>query len=75
MQIVMPQLNDAGDPGTVSEIFVKIGDSVAAGRPVMAVEMEKAVVEIEATGSGTVREIAVRVGEQVSAGQVLIQLE
>jgi len=75
MQIVMPQLNDAGDPGVVSEIFVKVGDTVAAGRPVMAVEMEKAIVEIEATGSGTVTEIAVRVGDEVSVGQVLMQLD
>lgn len=75
MQIVMPQLNGAGDPGVVSEIFVKVGDTVAVGRAVMAVEMEKAIVEIEATAPGAVKEIAVRVGEQVSVGQVLIQLE
>jgi len=75
MQIVMPQLNDAGDPGVVSEIFVKVGDTVAAGRAVMAVEMEKAIIEIEATGSGTVKEIAVQVGDQVSVGQLLILLD
>ena len=75
MQIVMPQLNDAGDPGTVSEIFVKVGDPVAIGRAVMAVEMEKAIIEIEATGSGTVAQIAVQVGDQISVGQVLMQLD
>ncbi|MCX7827258.1 MAG: lipoyl domain-containing protein [Verrucomicrobiae bacterium] len=75
MQIVMPQLNDAGDPGVVSEIFVKVGDPVAVGQPVMAVEMEKAVIEIEATAAGTVREIAVQVGDHVNVGQVLIQLD
>jgi pyruvate dehydrogenase E2 component (dihydrolipoamide acetyltransferase) len=75
MQIVMPKLNDAGDPGTVSEIFAKIGDPVVVGHPVMAVEMEKAVIEIEATGSGTVAEIAVQVGDQISVGQVLIRLD
>jgi pyruvate/2-oxoglutarate dehydrogenase complex dihydrolipoamide acyltransferase (E2) component len=75
MQIVMPQLNDTGDPGVVSEIFVKLGDTVAVGRPVMAVEMEKAVIEIEATGSGTVTEIAVQVGDEVNVGQVLMRLD
>jgi pyruvate/2-oxoglutarate dehydrogenase complex dihydrolipoamide acyltransferase (E2) component len=75
MQIVMPQLNDTGDPGIVSEIFVKVGDTVAVGRAVMAVEMEKAIIEIEATASGTVKEIAVQVGDEVSVGRVLIQLD
>ncbi|OHE77845.1 MAG: hypothetical protein A2107_05195 [Verrucomicrobia bacterium GWF2_62_7] len=75
MQIAMPQLNDAGDPAVVSEIFVKVGDTVAVGQPVMAMEMEKAIVEIEATAPGTIAEIAVQVGDQVSVGQILIQLD
>lgn len=75
MQIVMPQLNDTGDPGTVSEIFVKVGDPVVVGQPVMAVEMEKAIVGIEATGAGTVTEIAVQVGDQVSVSQILIRMD
>ena len=54
MQILMPQLNDAGDPGSVHEIFVAVGDLVSVGQAVMAVEMEKAIIEIEATEAGTV---------------------
>jgi len=71
----MPQLNDAGDPGTVSEVFVKPGDLVAVGDPVMAVEMEKAIIEIEATETGAVKEIPVQVGDEVRVGQVLVELE
>jgi len=75
MQVVMPQLNDAGDPGDVHEILVNVGDTVAVGDPVMAVEMEKAVIEIEATVAGTVTGIAVQVGDEVNIGQVLVELE
>ena len=71
----MPQLNDAGDPGEVSEIFVQPGDTLAVGDRVMAVEMEKAIIEIEATEAGTVKEIAVQVGDEVQVGQVLVELE
>ena len=75
MLIVMPQLNDAGDPGVVNEIFVNLGDPVAVADPVMAVEMEKAIIEIEATAAGTVKRIAVQVGDEVQVGQVLVELE
>jgi pyruvate/2-oxoglutarate dehydrogenase complex dihydrolipoamide acyltransferase (E2) component len=75
MQIVMPQLNDAGDPGAVSEILVRPGDFVTLGDPVMTVEMEKAIIEIEATATGTVKGIPVQVGDEVKVGQVLVELE
>jgi pyruvate/2-oxoglutarate dehydrogenase complex dihydrolipoamide acyltransferase (E2) component len=75
MAIVMPKLNDAGDAGVVNEIFVEPGDAVAVGQPVMAVEMEKAIIEIEATEAGTVKRIAVEVGDEVQVGQVLLELE
>ena len=75
MQILMPKLTDAGDPGSVSEIFVAVGDVLAIGDRVMAVEMEKAVVEIEATQAGTVQRVAVAIGDQVKVGQVLVELE
>lgn len=75
MQIVMPQLNDAGDPGTVREIFVQVGDPVSLGQTVMSVEMEKAVIDIEATAAGKVADIAVQVGDEVGVGQLLVQLE
>jgi pyruvate dehydrogenase E2 component (dihydrolipoamide acetyltransferase) len=75
MQILMPQLNDAGDPGSVHEIFVAVGDVLAVGDRLMAVELEKAVVEIEATHAGMVKRIAVQVGDDVQVGQVLVELD
>jgi pyruvate dehydrogenase E2 component (dihydrolipoamide acetyltransferase) len=71
----MPQLTDAGDPGSVNEIFVATGDVLAIGDRLMAIEMEKAIVEIEATQTGTVRCIPVQVGDEVKVGQVLVELE
>jgi pyruvate dehydrogenase E2 component (dihydrolipoamide acetyltransferase) len=75
MLIVMPKLNDAGDPGVVSEIFVIAGGAVAVGDPVMAVEMEKAIIQIEATEAGRVKSILACVGDEVQVGQPLIELE
>jgi pyruvate/2-oxoglutarate dehydrogenase complex dihydrolipoamide acyltransferase (E2) component len=75
MNILMPQLNDAGDPGNIHEIFVAVGDVLAAGDRLMAIEMEKAIIEIEAAQAGTVKRLAVQVGEDVQVGQVLVELE
>ncbi len=75
MQILMPKLTDAGDPGSVNEIFIAIGDVLAVGDRLMAIEMDKAIVQIEATMPGTVKRIPVQVGEEVQVGQVLVELE
>lgn len=75
MLTVMPKLNDAGDSGEVKEIYVLLGDAVAVGDAVMAVEMEKAVIDIEATEAGTVKAILVEPGDAVEVGQPLIELE
>jgi pyruvate/2-oxoglutarate dehydrogenase complex dihydrolipoamide acyltransferase (E2) component len=75
MDIVMPQLNDAGDPGEVSEILVEVGDTVSKGDAVMSLEMEKAIVEVESEHDGTVKAIAVEVGDEVEVGQKLLELE
>ncbi|NUQ66567.1 MAG: biotin/lipoyl-binding protein [Pirellulales bacterium] len=75
MQILMPQLNDAGDPGTINELFIAAGDVLAVGDRLMAVEMDKAIVEIEATEAGRVNRVCVKVGDEVEVGQVLVELE
>ena len=75
MQILMPQLTGAGEPGSVNEIFIAVGDVLAVGDRLIAVEMEKAVVDIEATHAGTVQRICVKVGDRVQVGQVLVELE
>ncbi len=75
MDIVMPQLNDAGDPGEVNEILVEVGDAVSKGDAVMAIEMEKAIVEVESELDGKVKGIAVEVGDEVVVGQKLMELE
>ena len=63
MQIVMPKLNDAADAGVVNEILVKPGDAVSVGDAVLAMEMEKAIIQIEATAAGNLLVQAIGSGE------------
>jgi pyruvate dehydrogenase E2 component (dihydrolipoyllysine-residue acetyltransferase) len=52
-----------------------IGDAVTQGEPLVEVETEKSVVEIEATVSGRLVEILVQVGQDASVGDQIARLE
>ena len=72
--ITFSQLNDAGDGGQISEILVEVGDVIAVGDPVVAVEMVKSIVEVESPHAGTVAVIHVKPGDAVEVDQLLIEL-
>ncbi len=74
-QILFPQLNDAGDGGEVSEVLVEVGEDIVVGDPVISVEMEKAMVEVESPHDGKVAKVHVTEGDTVQIGQLLIELE
>ena len=73
--IVMPKLNDAEDPGDIRSVYLSTGDTVALGDPVVEVEMEKVILDVEATESGIVKKVQVQVGDKVEVGQPLFELE
>jgi len=75
MHILMPKLNETGEDATIDEILVQVGDEVEQGQPVLSVEMEKAIVEVESPHQGKVFEINVSRGDEVAVGAVLIKLE
>ncbi len=56
-------------------VYVKVGDSVAAGQILCIIEAMKLMNEIEAETSGTLREILVKNGEPVEYGQTLFIIE
>ena len=62
-------------PGNVLRVLVAVGDTVAAGQPLVVVEAMKMEHQITAPADGTVEEVLVAPGEQVDTGQVLLQLE
>ncbi|HVV24473.1 MAG TPA: biotin/lipoyl-containing protein, partial [Pseudonocardiaceae bacterium] len=62
-------------PGTVVRVTAAVGDTVAEGAPILAIEAMKMEHTIHAPAAGTVTEIAVAVGAQVDSGSVLAVLE
>jgi len=59
-------------PGTILEIYCKVGDNVAIGQKVLMLEAMKMENNIEADKAGVVKEIKVSKGNAVMEGDVLI---
>ena len=57
--IKLPNLGAEASEATIESWLVAVGDRVTAGDPVVAIETEKATVEIELPVSGTLVEITV----------------
>ncbi|HEY4027491.1 MAG TPA: 2-oxo acid dehydrogenase subunit E2 [Candidatus Dormibacteraeota bacterium] len=76
VEVIMPALGAAHDAGAGRLVrwLKREGDLVSHGEPLLQVETEKAVVEVEAPGSGVLSGIRVREGEQVAVGTVLAYL-
>ncbi len=74
MDIIMPQLGETVDTGTLSSWFVKTGDQVKKDDPLFEIETDKVSMEITAQADGTIEDIKVEAGETVGVGVVLATL-
>lgn len=73
-EVKVPDIGDF-DGVPVTEILVAVGDEVAVEDPLVALESEKATMEVPSPQAGTVKSIAVAVGDEVSEGALLLTLE
>ena len=64
-----------GDAVEVTEIMVKVGDSVSEEQSLLSVEGDKASMEVPAPFAGTVKEIKISVGDKVSTGSLIMVFE
>ena len=61
-------------PGTILDIHVKVGDTVAANQPIMVLEAMKMENEVVAEQAGTIASINVEKGAMVNPGDTLFTL-
>jgi len=69
--VIMPALGMAQDTGIVVQWLKKAGESVTKGEPLLEVETDKAVVEVEAPASGTLASISAEAGAEVPVGTAI----
>ncbi|TGN89940.1 dihydrolipoyllysine-residue acetyltransferase [Bradyrhizobium yuanmingense] len=72
-EVRVPDIGDFKDVPVI-DIFVKPGDSVKAEDPLIALESDKATMEVPAPLSGIIREIKLKIGDKVSEGAVILVL-
>ncbi len=61
-----------GDEVEVTEIMVKVGDTVTAEQSLITVEGDKASMEVPAPFAGVVKEIKIAAGDKISTGSLIM---
>jgi len=74
MSVVMPALEMAQETGKLLAWRKKEGERVSKGEPLLEIETDKAVVEVEAPGDGILAGITVDVGAVIPVGETIAWL-
>lgn len=74
MDLKLPHLGEGADSGTVVNLFVKAGDQITNGQPILELENEKAIATIPSPAAGTVATLFVKPGDKISVGQRILSL-
>src|SRR5699024_6366781 len=74
-EIKLPKLSEDADEGTVAEVMIQEGDTIEEDESVIAVESDKATVEVPSEAAGTVGEVKVSEGDTIKTGDVIAVLE
>lgn len=70
-----PEKITAQMPGKITKLFVKPGDQVIKGQPLLVMEAMKMEYTLKSDLNTIVKELSVELGQQVNLGQLLVQLE
>jgi len=74
IEVKVPDIGDFKDVDVI-EVLVKPGDRVEKEASLIALESDKATMEIPSSHSGVVKELRLKVGDKVSQGSVILLLE
>jgi len=74
LEIKVPDIGDFKDVPII-QVFVKPGDAVKPEDPLIALESDKATMDVPSPAAGTVKELKIKVGDRVSQGKVILVLD
>jgi len=74
VEIKVPDIGDFKDVPII-QVFVKPGDSVKQEDPLIALESDKATMDVPSPATGTVKDLKVKVGDRVSKGNLILVLD
>jgi acetoin:2,6-dichlorophenolindophenol oxidoreductase subunit alpha len=67
----MPDLGTVDDTIKVVKWLVEVGQPIRRGQPIVEVETDKSILELESTATGKLKAIAVPAGSEAAAGEVI----
>ncbi len=70
-----PDLGEGLEEGTILEWYVKVGDSVKVGDPLVQMETDKVVADIPSPKDGVITKMHGDVGEVINVGSPLVELD
>jgi pyruvate dehydrogenase E2 component (dihydrolipoamide acetyltransferase) len=71
ISVVMPALEMAQETGKLISWLKKEGETVAKGEPLLEIETDKAVMEVESPGEGILAAVKTQAGAVVPVGQII----
>ncbi|NLD72894.1 MAG: biotin/lipoyl-binding protein [Chloroflexi bacterium] len=74
-EVRLPKLSPSMQEGIVVEWLVREGDTVEAGQPLVQIESDKAVLDVESPTGGRLVRVAQPKGSRVPVGEVLALIE
>jgi len=73
-QILIPDIGDFEDVPII-DVYIKVGDVIASEGSVVALESEKAVLDVPSPFAGTITKVLLKEGDTVSKGSVVAEIE
>jgi pyruvate dehydrogenase E2 component (dihydrolipoyllysine-residue acetyltransferase) len=73
--VKIPEISENVTSGSIVEVLVKVGDTVAVDDVLVEMETEKAVVEIPSPYAGKISDILVEAGDEKNVGDVIVRIE
>jgi dihydrolipoamide dehydrogenase len=74
IEVRVPDIGDFKDVEVI-EVLVKSGDVIKPEDSLIALESDKATMEVPAPAGGTVKDLKIKVGDKVSQGSLILMLE
>jgi len=73
-EVFVPDIGDFKDVDVI-EVLVKPGDAIRPEQSLIAVESDKATMEVPSPAAGVVKELRIKVGDKISEGSLILLIE
>jgi 2-oxoglutarate dehydrogenase E2 component (dihydrolipoamide succinyltransferase) len=74
LDVIIPKIGESVATVIIARWFVKPGDTIAEGQPVLEIDSDKASMEVPALGAGVLGELLAKEGDEVPVGATVARI-